>query len=93
MYQSILFSRTKDADQYNYYIRDSELGIKKFKYWPTLYKLDDQGDHTTLFGDKCSAIEGKHDKDDQSILERDISKELVCLRDLFITNQMSQFIS
>jgi len=83
MYQSILFSRTPDADQWNYYLRDCQNGITKFKYWPTLYKIDNEGEHISLFGDRCTAITGKHDKADTSILERDISKELVVLRDLY----------
>ena len=75
MFQSIYYNRAADEDQYHYFVRDDVKGINKFKYKPTVYKLDEYGEHTTLFGDKCSAITGKWDWNDNTILEKDIDKE------------------
>jgi hypothetical protein len=47
------FSEPGD-DQYHYYLRDDKKGISCFQYWPTLYKLDEEGEYETLFGDRCS---------------------------------------
>jgi len=45
--------------------------------------LDEYGEHLTLFGDRCSPISGKYDWKDNSILEKDIDKEIALLRDLY----------
>jgi DNA polymerase elongation subunit (family B) len=82
MFQSVYFSRNGE-DAYHYFLRDDKGGINKFQYRPTVYKLDEYGEHTTLFGDKCSPISGKYDWKDPTILEKDIDKELVLLRDLY----------
>ena len=83
MYQSIYYNRQPGDDQYHYYLRDDKKGINCFQYWPTLYKLEDDGEHETLFGDRCSAFQGKYDKNDPNILEKDIDRELILLRDLY----------
>jgi DNA polymerase elongation subunit (family B) len=83
MYQSVFYNRLPGEDQWYYYLRDDKKGIHKFQYWPTLYKLDDEGEHTTLFGERCSPISGKVDKKDPTIYEKDIDRELVVLRDLY----------
>ena len=84
MYQAIYFDRDKNSNTlYHYYLRDSNKGIKCFQYWPTVYKIDPEGEFKTLFGDKCSPITGKYDRNDSSILEKDIDRELVLLRDLY----------
>ena len=36
-----------------------------------------------MFGDKCREINGKWDWNDPTILEKDIDKELVVLRDVY----------
>lgn len=82
-YQSILFSRSEDKDKYSMYVRDSEEGIKKFNYFNTVYKIHPEGEHVSLFGDRCTAITGKYDRTDNTILEKDITRELACLRDLY----------
>ncbi len=82
MFQSIYYSRNGE-DAYHYYLRDDRSGINKFQYQPTVYKLDEYGEHTTLFGDKCTAIKGRYDWKDPTILEKDIDRELVLLRDLY----------
>ena len=83
MYQSVFYNRQPGEDQYHYYLRDDEKGIHKFQYWPTLYKLDEEGEHFTLFGERCSAFQGKYDRKDPTIYEKDIDRELVLLRDLY----------
>ena len=83
MFQGVYFNRQKGPNQWNYYLRDDKSGIQIFSYFPTVYKLDPEGEFETLFGDRCRAINGKYDKTDPEILEKDISKELVLLRDLY----------
>jgi DNA polymerase elongation subunit (family B) len=83
MYQAIYYSRQPGDDQYHYYLRDCKKGIHCFQYWPTLYKLDEEGEFETLFGDRCSPVSGKVDRKDPKILEKDIDRELVLLRDLY----------
>ena len=91
MFQSVFYSR-KGEDAYHYFLRDDKSGISKFQYRPTVYKLDEYGEHTTLFGDKCSPVNGKYDWKDPSILERDLDKELVLLRDLYYeTDEMPSY--
>lgn len=83
MYQGVFYNRLPGEDQYHYYLRDDKKGIHKFQYWPTLYKLDRDGEHETLFGDRCSPFKGKYDRKDPKIYEKDIDRELVLLRDLY----------
>jgi DNA polymerase elongation subunit (family B) len=92
MYQSVFYNRLPGEDQWHYYLRDDKKGIHKFTYWPTLYKLDEEGEHTTLFGERCSPISGKVDKKDPTIYEKDIDRELVILRDLYYqTDEMPSY--
>jgi DNA polymerase elongation subunit (family B) len=92
MYQSVFYNRLPGEDQYYYYLRDDKKGIHKFQYWPTLYKLDEYGEHETLFGEKCSPISGKYDRKDPTIYEKDIDRELVLLRDLYYkTDEMPEY--
>lgn len=83
MYQAIYYNRQPGDDQYHYYVRDDKKGINCFQYWPTVYKLDEEGEFETLFGDRCSPIQGKYDKNDPNILEKDIDRELILLRDIY----------
>jgi DNA polymerase elongation subunit (family B) len=83
MYQSVFYNRLPGEDQWYYYLRDDKKGIHKFQYWPTVYKIDEEGEFETLFGDRCSALQGKYDRKDSSILEKDIDREIVLLRDLY----------
>jgi len=83
MYQAVFYNRLPGDDQWSYYLRDDKKGIHKFQYWPTVYKLDEDGEHETLFGDRCSPLQGKYDRKDPTILEKDIDRELVLLRDLY----------
>ena len=56
MYQSVFYNRLPGEDQWHYYLRDDKKGIHKFQYWPTVYKLDEEGEFETLFGDRCSPL-------------------------------------
>lgn len=82
--QSIFMERRKGNPDRGYiFLRDCIEGWKKFKYSPPVYQLDEDGDYTTLFGKKCSKIEGKYDWFDNQILEKDITREVAVLRDLY----------
>ena len=83
MYQSVFYNHQPGEDQWHYYLRDDKKGIHKFTYWPTVYKLDEEGEFETLFGERCSPLQGKYDRKDPTILEKDIDRELVLLRDLY----------
>jgi DNA polymerase elongation subunit (family B) len=83
LYQAIYYNRQPGDDQYHYYLRDCKKGIKCFQYWPTVYKLDEYGEFETLFGERCSPLQGKYDRKDPTILEKDIDRELVLLRDAY----------
>lgn len=85
MYQSIYYSYSGD-DKGTCYLRDDKKGWSEFKHYPTVYKLDPDGEYQTLFGDRCSPIRGKFDWHDPDILEKDIQKELAILRDLYYEN-------
>ena len=92
MYQSVFYNRLPGEDQWSYFLRDDKKGIHKFQYWPTVYKLDEEGEFETLFGDRCSPLQGKYDRKDPTILEKDIDRELILLRDLYYeTDDMPEY--
>ena len=92
MYQSVFYNRLPGEDQWSYFLRDDKKGIHKFQYWPTVYKLDPEGEHETLFGERCSPVSGKVDKKDPTIYEKDIDRELILLRDLYYqTDEMPSY--
>lgn len=81
MYQAVYF----DYKDNTYYLRDDTNGWTSFKYQPTYYKRVPSRTKTSLpilTGGWGEATK-KFDKDDLSLLERDINKELVLLRDLY----------
>lgn len=82
MYQSIFYS-SYGEDKGTCYLRDDIKGFREFKYYPTVYKLDPDGEYETLFGDMCSPVRGRFDWNDPTILEKDIQKDVACLRDLY----------
>ena len=90
MYQAVFYNRLPGEDQWHYFLRDDKKGIHKFQYWPTLYKLDEEGECETLFGDRCSPFQGKYDKKDPTILEKDIDRELILLRDIVTGKQIGR---
>jgi DNA polymerase elongation subunit (family B) len=86
MFQSIFVNRERTGeDAYKIYIRDDNSGIKEYpNYFPTVYKFNPDGEYFTLFGDRCSPLPpGKYDRTDPTIYEKDLSKDLALLRDLY----------
>ena len=82
MYRSIYYCRQEKI----IYLDDDKKGRIKFKYYPTLYKrtLDpDENSLPILTGGYANPVKGKVDYDDPNLLEKDISKELAVLRDLY----------
>jgi DNA polymerase elongation subunit (family B) len=76
MYQAIYYDRKTKL----YYLRDDIFGWKKeFKYQPTFYKPDPQGQYLTLFGDKVSPTKTYSD----DCLEKDVDKDTRVLVDLY----------
>jgi DNA polymerase elongation subunit (family B) len=76
MYQAIYYDRETKL----YYLRDDIFGWKKeFKYQPTFYKPDPQGQYLTLFGDKVSPTKTYSD----DCLEKDVDKDTRVLVDLY----------
>jgi DNA polymerase elongation subunit (family B) len=82
MYQSIYYSYSGE-DKGTCYLKDDKKGWSQFKYYQPVYKLDPDGEFETLFGNRCSKVNGKWDWSDPTILEKDIQKELAVLRDLY----------
>jgi len=81
MYQSIYY----DYQTYTYHLRDDVEGWSEFKYQPTYFKrVDDyeEGAAPVLTGGWARPTK-KFDKEDSNLLEKDINKELVLLRDLY----------
>lgn len=70
MYQSAYYC----YDEYKYYLRDSEKGWSSFKYQPTLYVKDDQGDFETLEGDRVRPIKKVEDWKNPKYFEKDVEK-------------------
>ena len=82
MYQSIYYSFDPE-DKGTCYLRDDKRGWLSFKYYPTVYKKDPDGEFKTLFGEPCSPVTGRYDWKDPSLLEKDIQRELAVLRDYY----------
>ena len=82
MYQSIHYCY---QEKY-YYIRDDVKGWLKFQYYPTLYKRTlnpNENSLPILTGGYANPVTGKIDYNDTNLLEKDINKELVVLRELY----------
>ena len=78
MYQAIYYCK----EEYKYFLRDSVEGWTDFKYTPTCYVNDYKGEYLTLDGKTVSPTK-KYDWRDPNVYEKDISRELVLLRDLY----------
>jgi DNA polymerase elongation subunit (family B) len=82
MYRSIYYCRQDKT----FYLDDDKKGRIQFKYHPTLYKRTNTPDENSLpilTGGYANPVKGMVDYNDPNILEKDISKELVVLRDLY----------
>ena len=81
MYQAIHY----DFSTYTYHLRDDKSGWHEFKFQPTYYKRVDEyeeGAQPVLTGGWAIPTT-KYSKDDTNLLEKDINKELVVLRELY----------
>jgi DNA polymerase elongation subunit (family B) len=79
MYQSIFYDRTT----YEYHLRDDVKGWKTFKYQPTLYQLDPDGEFETLDGQSVSPIKKMDNWKDPKYFEKDVDKETRVLVDFY----------
>jgi DNA polymerase elongation subunit (family B) len=81
MYQSIYY----DHKSYTYYLRDDKTGWSQFQYQPTYWKrVDDWSEKAqpVLTGGWAVPTK-KYNKEDTNLLEKDIDKCLVVLRELY----------
>jgi len=81
MYQAIYY----DHQTYTYHLRDDDMGWNEFQYQPTFWKRVDEwreGAQPVLTGGYAVPTK-KYSKDDPDLLEKDISKELLVLRELY----------
>ncbi len=81
MYQSVYYC----YKTYEYFLRDDATGWSQFKYQPTYYErvpFEREGVLPVLTGGWALPTK-KYDKTNSNLLEKDINKELVLLRDLY----------
>jgi DNA polymerase elongation subunit (family B) len=81
MYQAIYY----DHKSYTYYLRDDKIGWSEFQYQPTFWKRIDEwkeGAQPVLTGGWAIPTK-KFNKEDTNLLEKDINKELLVLRELY----------
>jgi len=81
MYQSIYYSH----QDYTYHLRDDKTGWNAFQFQPTFWKRVKEyqdGAQPVLTGGWAIPTK-KYDKNDPNLLEKDISKELLVLRELY----------
>ena len=81
MYQAIHY----DFKTYTYYLRDDKTGWSQFQYQPTYWKRVDEWDEgakPVLTGGWAKPTK-KYNKEDTNLLEKDIDKCLVVLRELY----------
>ena len=81
MYQAIYY----DHKSYTYHLRDDKTGWSKFQYQPTYWKRVDEwqeGAQPVLTGGWAKPTK-KYNKEDTNLLEKDIDKCLVVLRELY----------
>lgn len=91
MYQAIYYS----YQDYTYYLRDDVNGWSNFKFQPTYYKRVNEfqeGSLPVLTGGFAIKTQ-KYNKTDTNLLEKDINKELLILRELYykLENEVPSF--
>jgi DNA polymerase elongation subunit (family B) len=79
MYQSIYY----DRNTYEYHLRDDVKGWKTFKYQPTLYQPDPDGEFETLDGQSVSPVKKMDDWKSPKYFEKDVDKETRVLVDFY----------
>ena len=82
MYQALYYCH----QTYTYYLRDDKVsGFQEFQYQPTFWKRVDEwreNAQPVLTGGWAVPTK-KYNKEDTNLLEKDIDKELVVLRELY----------
>lgn len=84
MYQAVYY----DHQTYNYYVRDDVKGWMQFQYQPTYWKRIPEyvdGAQPILTGGWAFPTK-KYSKDDSDLLEKDIDKSLLILREMYYKN-------
>lgn len=80
MYQAAYYNR----DTYEYHLRDDVKNwLAPFKYSPTLYQLDPDGEFETLEGQTVSPVKKMQDWKDPKYFEKDVDKVTRILVDLY----------
>jgi len=81
MYQSIYY----DFSTYTYHLRDDKIGWSEFQYQPTYWRRVDEWQENAqpILTGGWAIPTKKFSKDDPNLLEKDINKELVVLRELY----------
>jgi DNA polymerase elongation subunit (family B) len=81
MYQSIYY----DFSTYTYYLRDDKQGWMEFQYQPTYWKRTNEWSENArpVLTGGWAVPTKKYDKEDPDLLEKDIDKSLVVLRELY----------
>jgi len=81
MYQSIYY----DHQTYTYYLRDDKIGWHEFQYQPTFWRRVDEWQENAqpVLTGGWAVPTKKFNKEDSNLLEKDISKELLILRELY----------
>jgi DNA polymerase elongation subunit (family B) len=81
MYQAIYY----DRQNYTYYLRDDKQGWMDFQYQPTFWKRVDEWQEKAkpVLTGGWAVPTKKYDKEDSDLLEKDIDKSLLILRELY----------
>ena len=81
MYQSIYYNH----QDYTYHLRDDQTGWSQFTFQPTFYKRvkEYQDGAQPILTGGWAVPTTKYDKNDPNLLEKDINKELLVLRELY----------
>lgn len=90
MYLNIYYEAGKEDSPQSYiHIWDDKLGYKKIPYQKYAYKLDPNGDYTTLYGQPCKLVKRwkKDDLENGLIFESDIHPEMRYLVDNYTTSE------
>ena len=77
MYQSIYYDRTT----YEYHLRDDVKGWKTFKYQPTLYQLDPDGEFETLDGQSVSPVKKMDNWKDPKYFENTVKLDQISFKE------------
>ena len=90
MYLNIYFEAGSEASPQSYiHIWDSQLGYKRIPYSKYAYKLDKDGDYTTLYGQPCKLVKRwkKEDLENGIIFESDVHPEMRYLVDNYMNSE------